>query len=65
MGGVDLVDMFTELCQIEVKTTRWYNKLFWDIIDIARINSWLLYCGHCNLQQKKTEVSVSFLTLDC
>ena len=52
MGGVDLVDLLIELYRIEVKTTRWYIKVFWYIIDIAKVNSWLLYRRHCNLQQK-------------
>lgn len=60
MGGVHLVDMFIELCRIEVKTTRWYNKVFWHIIDIAKVTSWLLYCGHCNLQQKKQKSLLVF-----
>ena len=55
-----LVDMFIELCRIEVKTTRWYNKVFWHIIDIAKVTSWLLYCGHCNLQQKKQKSLLVF-----
>lgn len=46
MGGVDLADMLIALNRIESKTTRWYIKVFWHFIDIAKVNSWLLYCRH-------------------
>ena len=28
MGGVDLADMLIQICRTEVKTTRWYIKVF-------------------------------------
>ena len=34
--------------RIEVKTTRWYIKVFWHMVDIAKVNSWLLYRRHQN-----------------
>ena len=43
MGGVDLVDMLLLLYKIPIKTKRWYQKIFWHLIDVAKINAWILY----------------------
>ena len=48
MGGVDLAHMLIALYHIEVKTTRWYIKVFWHMVDIAKVNAWLLYRHHQN-----------------
>ncbi|XP_065055887.1 piggyBac transposable element-derived protein 2-like isoform X2 [Rhopilema esculentum] len=46
MGGVDLADMLIALYRIEVKTKRWYIKVFWHLVDICKVNGWLLYRRH-------------------
>ena len=46
MGGVDLVDMLISLYRIKVKTKRWYNQVFWHLIDICKVNGWNLYRRH-------------------
>ena len=46
MGGVDLADMLIALYRIKVKTRRWYQKIFWHCVDIAKVNAWLLYRRH-------------------
>ena len=56
MGGGDLVDMLLSLCQKPGKTKRWYQKVFQQekvlidiakvFIDMAKINTWILYCRH-------------------
>ena len=61
MSGVGVVDMLIELYRTEVKTTRWYIKVICHMIDIAKVNSWLMYRHHYNLQQRTREVSASFL----
>ena len=48
MGGVDLADMLISLYRIPIKTHRWYLKVFWHLVDIAKVNSWILYRRHCN-----------------
>ena len=48
MGGVDLADMLIALYRIAVKTKRWYLKIFWHCVDIAKVNAWLLYRRHCD-----------------
>ena len=46
MGGVDLVDMLMVLYRISVKTKRCYIKIFWHLVDIAKVNGWILYKRH-------------------
>ena len=48
MGGVDLADMLISLYRMKIKTRRWYIKIFWHLVDMAKVNAWLLYCGHCD-----------------
>ena len=46
MGGVHLADMLIPLYRIPCKTKRWYQKIFWHLIDIAKMNACLLYRRH-------------------
>lgn len=32
MGGVDLEDVLIQIYRKEVKTTRWYIKIFWHLV---------------------------------
>uniref|UniRef100_W5MSZ2 PiggyBac transposable element-derived protein domain-containing protein n=1 Tax=Lepisosteus oculatus TaxID=7918 RepID=W5MSZ2_LEPOC len=43
MGGVDLADMMIALYHTPAKSHRWYLCIFWQLIDIAVNNAWLLY----------------------
>ena len=47
MGGVDLSDMLISLYRTQVKTKRWYIKVLFHCVDIAKVNAWLLYKRHC------------------
>ena len=47
MDGVNLADMLISLYHVEVKTRRWYIKVFWHLVDIAKVNAWILYRHHC------------------
>ena len=66
MGGVDLADMLIALYRIEVKTMRWYVKIFWHLVDIAKVNAWLLYRRHYEQagKPKKYEKSLLEFTTD-
>ena len=46
MGGVNLTDILLSLYQTPGKTKRWYQKIFWHLIDITKINAWVLYRRH-------------------
>ena len=38
MGGVDLAVILIALYRISVKAKRWYVKVLWHIVDIAKVN---------------------------
>ncbi|XP_065662880.1 piggyBac transposable element-derived protein 3-like [Hydra vulgaris] len=46
MGGVDLADMLISLFRTTIKTRRWYLKVFFHCLDIAKVNGWLVYRRH-------------------
>ena len=48
MGGVDLADMLIALYRIPCKTKHWYQKIFWHLIDMVKINVGTLYRRHVN-----------------
>lgn len=43
MGGVDLMDSFLGRYRIRVKSRKWYLRLFYHLLDLAVINSWVLF----------------------
>ena len=61
MGGVDLADMLIALYRIPCKSNRWYQKLFWNLVDIAKVNAWLLYRRHYQQYEDATENQRSLL----
>lgn len=66
MGGVDLADMLISLYRIKMKTRRWYIKIFWHLVDIAKVNAWLHYRRHCEQLEipKKRELSLLDFVLE-
>lgn len=47
MGGVDLSDQFCSYIETERKT-KWWKKLFFHILDVCIINSWIIYKKYGN-----------------
>ncbi|XP_030257616.1 piggyBac transposable element-derived protein 3-like [Sparus aurata] len=43
MGGVDLADTMIALYRTPAKSHRWYLAIFWQMVDIAVNNAWLLH----------------------
>lgn len=43
MGGVDLLDSYIGRYKITMRTKKWYMRLFYHMLDLTIINSWLLY----------------------
>ncbi|CAK1591763.1 unnamed protein product [Parnassius mnemosyne] len=43
MGGVDLMDSFLGRYHIKVKSRKWYMRIFYHLLDLSVINSWILY----------------------
>ena len=65
MGGVDLSDMLISLYRTSVKTKRWYLKILFHCVDIAKVNAWLVYRRHCNQLKipKKSQLSLLKFTM--
>ena len=65
MGGVDLADMLVSLYRTTIITRkRWYLKLIFHCVDIAKVNAWLLYRRHCEQRRvtKKMQISLRKFT---
>ncbi|KAL4126036.1 hypothetical protein QTP88_010268 [Uroleucon formosanum] len=43
MGGVDLMDSLIGRYRIIMRTKKWYIKLFYHLLDMTVVNSWLMY----------------------
>lgn len=46
MGGIDLNDFLVALYRTSLGTKRYYIRIFFHFIDVAVVNSWLLYRRH-------------------
>lgn len=43
MGGVDLLDSYIGKSRIKMRSRKWYMRIFYHLLDVTIINSWLLY----------------------
>ena len=43
MGGVDLVDSLLARYRIQIKSRKWYFRLFIHLLDVVMVQCWLLY----------------------
>ncbi|KAL4126483.1 hypothetical protein QTP88_010705 [Uroleucon formosanum] len=43
MGGVDLMDSLIGWYRIIMRTKKWYKKIFYHLLDMTVVNSWLMY----------------------
>lgn len=48
--GVDVVDQMARKYSVKVPSRRWPVHTFYNLLDLAAINSWILYC---ELNEKK------------
>lgn len=52
MGGVDLFDQKASYYSIQLRSHRWYMKILFHFIEIAIINSYIIYQNVCKLANK-------------
>lgn len=43
MGGVDKTDSLIGRHKIKIRSKKWYIRIFYHLIDVSLVNSWLLY----------------------
>ncbi|XP_026316625.1 piggyBac transposable element-derived protein 4-like [Hyposmocoma kahamanoa] len=43
MGGVDLMDSYLGRYRIRMKSRKWYIRIFYHLLDLSVINSWIVY----------------------
>ncbi|GFR10428.1 rho guanine nucleotide exchange factor 10-like protein [Trichonephila clavata] len=51
MGGVDLADQMANVYELDRKSCKWWNKVFFRLLMSTVVNSWFAYCG---LKHRKT-----------
>ncbi|XP_049863806.1 piggyBac transposable element-derived protein 3-like [Schistocerca gregaria] len=47
MEGVDLLDSLFALSQINIRSKKYYHRLFFPFLDVVVVNAWLLYRRNC------------------
>lgn len=57
MGGVDFLDSLIGKNKIKLRTKKWYMRIFYHLLDLTLINSWILYRKNC---KEKTITLVQF-----
>ena len=65
MRGVDLAVILIALYRISVKVKRWYVKVLWHIVDIAKVNGWILYKRHRQQLGVPQKEEKTFLDFSC
>lgn len=65
MGGVDLVDMLISVYRTNIKAKRWYLKVLFHCLDIAKVNAWLLYRRHREQMNAPKKQELSLLIKVC
>ena len=57
MGGIDLLNICSNLYKYHVKSRRWYMYIFYHTLTLALVNSWFLYRRyHESLGTRKKDV---------
>ena len=61
MGDVALTDMLTALYRRTIKSKRWYLKVLFHYVDIAKLNASLLYRRYCYQQKVSKKLQMLLL----
>lgn len=61
MGGVYLSNQLVQYYSAQHRTTRWYRSLFYQFLDIATTNSYILHQEYCLAQQTKPMTHKAFM----
>src|SRR5215469_2840803 len=61
MGGVELMESLIALYRINIRSKKWYHRIFYHFLDVAVVNSWLLYRKDCEMSKISQEDQLSLL----
>lgn len=59
MGRVDLLNSHIGRYKIRFRSGKWFMRLFYHLIDVSVVNSWLLFKRVKEQQNEKSEVELS------
>lgn len=62
MGGVDLLDAMLGFYRIKIKSKKWYHRIFFHLVDMTCVNSWLLWRRR-NKQKSNNEHKEMYMSL--
>jgi hypothetical protein len=61
IGGVDLMDSLIALYRTDIRSKKWYLKIFFHLLDLAVVNSWLLHPRDCDYFEIKKKNQLPLL----
>lgn len=60
MGGVDILDSLIGRYKIIIRTTKWYMHIFYHLVDLTIVNSWIVYTNSKNqIDRKENDLTVA------
>lgn len=65
MGGVDMADRYRALYQVDRKLKKWWQRLFWGLMDISFVNAHVIYkemFGDISVFQFRRQVANGLIT---
>lgn len=60
MGGVDLHDSFIGRCHIKYKSSKWYHRIFFHMVDVTIVNSWIIHRKICKETNQQALTLVNY-----
>lgn len=58
MGGVDLLDSYLGRSKIKIKSKKWYIRLFYHLLDLTVVNSWILFKKIRTQQENSSKITL-------
>lgn len=65
MGGVDLLDGLVSYYRIKIRSKKFYHRIIFHFIDMAVVNSWLMYREDCRANGIKAKDTMDLLEFKC